>query len=126
MFPGDASQDLATRLSAWLLEAYARADVAALATDAAKDAAARAFAYWRAFDSVWLRMSSSPASVSLTDGGAGSVSTSYTASQMDAFRRLADGEWSAFVGTVAPPAAPSTASAYLGGGSGAVPTRYTF
>lgn len=84
MFPGDKAEALESRVQAYLTHGYEKA-TAAEVLDADRDDAARAWAYHRAFRSVFVRLSASPASVSLD----AQCSTSRTAQQIAEFGRLA-------------------------------------
>lgn len=93
MFPADDPAQLVARVQRYLDAAYTRSDVAALSSP---DEAAEHYAYARAFEAVYLRMSAEPSSVSMSDGGSGAVSTSYTQSQIATFKNMADAEWALF------------------------------
>lgn len=95
MFPADDPVQLTERVARWLTVAYARSDVAVLSAPTI-DEAAEHYAYARAFEAVHLRMSAEPSSVSMSDGGSGAVSTSYTQAQLATFKNMADAEWAAF------------------------------
>jgi hypothetical protein len=86
MFPDDSSTALVTRMQAYLDEGYRRAQSVDDVSD--KDDAARHWAYHRAFEAVFLRLASSPSSVTVQGDG----SASYTASQIDHFRNLSQDE----------------------------------
>lgn len=69
-FPDDDATALADRLDTYLTAAYADPRVVALTTDAEQDAAARQWAYYRAFEAVADRVFGEAASIELSDQGA--------------------------------------------------------
>ena len=84
-FPSDDGVALEARLTAYIAEG---AEKASAADDV--DAAATAFAYARAYEAVYLRLSGSPASVGIV----GHMNRQYTQEQVRAFRAKA-AEWRA-------------------------------
>lgn len=81
-FPGDDAAALQARLETYIAEGVeASADVAAESTDTAT----KAYAYWRAYQTVYLRLSGSPASV----GVVGHLNRQYTQGQLSAFSERA-------------------------------------
>lgn len=82
-FPADDEAALEARLTAYIAEG---ADLSAEADD--PDAATTAFAYWRSYEAVYLRLSGSPASVGIV----GHMNRQYTQEQLRAFRTKA-AEW---------------------------------
>lgn len=97
-FPKEDEAALDARLSAYI-EAATAALPAGLAAETA-DAGVTAYAYYRAFRAVWLRLSAAPSSMSFNDQG----SRSFTASQIDNFRAASESyleAWNAILGTVA-------------------------
>lgn len=91
-FPADDEAAFEERLGAYIAEG---AEASAEAEDT--DAATRAFAYWRAYEAVYLRLSGSPASVGIV----GHLNRQYTQAQVQAFRDKAAQWRSVFDGYVA-------------------------
>lgn len=85
LFPEWDDACLASAVQAWITEAYDRPDVAGLG-ETRQDAAARAWAYHRAFDAAAVSMAANPATHSQTDAG----SSGYSKDQRDAIRERAD------------------------------------
>ena len=83
-FPG--STTVSSDVTAWLTAAYANAVIAALPTDAEKDRAARAWAYYRAAETILLDMSADPATNEMPDQG----SKQWLISQIEKFEALRD------------------------------------
>lgn len=124
-FPG--STTVAADITAWLTDAYANAIVAALTTQAARDVAARAYAYYRAFETILLDMSADPSSVEMPDQG----SKSWLLSQIEKFEAIRDENKAVWEDIITPPAeavaefqefpptmAMTTSVRYRGGGAG--------
>lgn len=85
LFPALLPADLTTFLAAKLTEGYARANAAVPALSPADlDGAAIAWAYSRAYQAIWQRLSGSPAVV----GVSGEAQRTYLASQIQTFRDL--------------------------------------
>lgn len=85
-FPGESDTAVETRLQAWITEGYSRA--AAISDDSDKDEAATHFAYYKAYMSVFRRLSAQPTSFQAADAGG----HSYTQEQIRNFKTLADTE----------------------------------
>lgn len=85
MFPDETTVVFDARLQKYIDEAVAKAAVAGLPTQAAKDAATKQWAYHRAFEAQFIRLSSTPASVTLNDQGA----ASFLQQQIQNFKDLA-------------------------------------
>ena len=76
MFPADASADLTARVAAYLARGYAAVGATGLVlTDDITDQAATQYAYALAFTAVAARLSSQPASSSLTGLGIETISS---------------------------------------------------
>lgn len=86
MFPGDSPTALADRVQAYITAGTDKATADGVAAGDL-DAAARAWAYYRAFRAVFVRLSASPSSVSLANQGG----SSRTTSQISEFAALAEG-----------------------------------
>jgi hypothetical protein len=84
-FPTDDAAALSLRLQAYLDDGYSR--TAAIDTAALQDDAARSWAYYRAYDAIYLLMSRAHATKSI----AGEASASHLASQIEAFKNKRDG-----------------------------------
>lgn len=69
MFPQDTSDELNGRLDGYLTEAYRLSQVTALTTEQLRDEAAKAWAYHRSYNAIYLRLSAAPNSVNLDDEG---------------------------------------------------------
>jgi len=96
MFPSDTTAALQDRLTGWLTEAYAKPEVVAITDDAVKNDAARAWVYYRAFDSVANRMMLTASKVSLTDQG----SQEFTNQQLAYFVSLRNSAFEDFSGMI--------------------------
>jgi hypothetical protein len=107
LFPEDETdQVFEDRLQSYLNSAYALLTQAAIADLALRDKGAIAYAYYRAYDAIYRRLSITPISVSLTDQGA----RTYSRDQIATFRNLALdwlAEWEEIVPNLTPP--PATA-----------------
>lgn len=91
MFPTDSQAQLEVRLEGWLAEAYAKAEVVALAV-ADRNDAAESWAYFRTFDSITNRMMNTAIRVDLRDQGA----REYHSSQLSYFSKLRDEAYANF------------------------------
>lgn len=85
-FPDLSSTDLAGRLDEYLEQGYDKGIEDGVAAENS-DGAARNYAYYRAFDSVYLSLISNPLSSTTTEGG----SASYALEQAERFRLMAAG-----------------------------------
>ena len=112
LFPDDASDaEFEGRLQSYLNTAYGKLDAAAVTGDVTRDNAAEAYAYFRAYDHIYRRLSATPMQVTLTDQG----SRTYSRDQIAAFRNLAADylmEWQQTVpdltpANAIPPSAPA-------------------
>jgi hypothetical protein len=90
LFPGDDMNALTARVNAYFAAAASDKRVAAIvgADSANADAAAEAYALWRAYRAVVQRMNSEPITVRLNDGDKGSHG--YSVSQIAAMQALVD------------------------------------
>lgn len=94
LFPGESSSDLETRLGGYLDEGYAKADDAGVTLEADKDELATAWAYYRAYRAVYVRMLNAPSSVEMSEQG----SKAHLWSQIEAMGKLADNALSTYRG----------------------------
>jgi len=85
MFPEESSVALDQRLQKYIDEGLAKAVADGLSGPAEQDAATKAWAYHRAFDAVFIRLSSNPSSVTLNDQGG----SSFLVTQIQNFKDLA-------------------------------------
>lgn len=83
-FPEQTPAEVQADLTGYLAAAYADARVAALGTEALQNDAARAYANWRAAESLWLLTAANPASDTVNDQGA----KSWTDSQRETWAVL--------------------------------------
>lgn len=114
-FPGEDDTTLEERLQAYINEGALL--VTSLATSAEQDAATTLWAYYRAFEAVYMRLMATPSSVSIADEG----STSFSSQQIAMFGTTAQQFRTAFdaalvIDSALEPAIPS----------GAVTNRYRF
>jgi hypothetical protein len=82
-FPSDDPAALDARLNAYIADGEAQA-AAAQVPEVNTDAAVEAWAYYRAYKAIWLRLSEAPSSLSMIDQG----SRSRTDQQREAFHQL--------------------------------------
>lgn len=95
------AQEFADNLDAWLAIAVAEMTLASVPLDA-YDRGQRAYAYYRAYDAVYTRLSSQPTSSSLTDAG---VSESYSTQRDLVWKEKAQRSllaWEAILGLATP------------------------
>ena len=85
MFAEENDAAFDARLQTYIDEAVAKQEVIDLATQAEKDSATKSWAYYRAFDAQFIRMSSTPSSVNLNDQGG----HAYLVTQIENFKDLA-------------------------------------
>jgi C4-type Zn-finger protein len=86
LFPGEDSAVLQVRLQGYLDQAYTQLDALTFPDTTDLDQAASAYAYYRAYKAVHLRMSASAATASIE----GEASRSFLASQIATFAELRD------------------------------------
>lgn len=84
LFPSDTTSTLATRLDTYLSEGYTKA--ASVSDADARDAAAKHWAYARAYRNVYVRLSGSSSQINV--GGA--LERTFTSAQVTNFLTLAD------------------------------------
>ena len=111
MFPGASSTDLAKRLQSYLDEGAKKAESITNA-DAAIQAATREeaavhWAYYRAYEAIFLRMNASPSSWSVQGDG----TASFTATQIANFENLMRTEFDAYLELIPATAGGETADA---------------
>jgi len=93
LFPGEDAAQLGLRLQGYLDDAYAKLDSLTTLPDSVDvDEAARSYAYYRAYNAVFLNMSRQAATASIE----GEASRSFLASQIATFERLRDDNLSAW------------------------------
>jgi len=86
-FPGEAPATVDARLQEYIDEGEEEAgDIADYESEDVYDAAVTLWAYYRAFEAVYLRLISTPASITIDDEG----STRFSSEQIAAFGRKAD------------------------------------
>ncbi len=86
LFPGEASNVVEVRIQKYLDEAYNDPRVVIQLDAGRKDNLARNYALWRAFDAVYLRMTSQPIALAITDKG----SHGFSNEQIRNMKQLAD------------------------------------
>lgn len=91
LFPGESSTAISARLQGYLDEGYTKAGEEAVAS-ADQDAAAKAWAYHRAYRAIYVRLTSNPSTISLNDQG----SSSFLVTQIENMKQLADGALAVF------------------------------
>lgn len=93
LFPNLSAADLESMLQGFLNAGYEQADaIDAPQTQARKDSAAMAWAYYMGYRVIWQRLSSMPAQTSLD----GQASQQYLESQIATFKTLSDEQLMAF------------------------------
>lgn len=105
LFPEEDSNVLEARLTQYLANAYADERVAAQQDDVRKNGLARNWALNLVYTAVYTRLSSEPATLTVTEkGGHG-----YSTEQIRNIKSLADKYWNDFLGLlVIPPALPAS------------------
>lgn len=102
-FPGETGGTLDARLAAYIAEGESEAgDVGDWDSQAEYDAAVTSWAYYRAFEAVYLRLIATPSTVSITEEG----STQFTQQQINAFKDQSDNYRTAFDAAIADPDEP--------------------
>jgi hypothetical protein len=86
LFPGESSGQLDSRLQGYLDDGYAKAGAAGVTDPDDQDEIAKAWAYYRAYNAVYIRMLNNPSTVTMERQG--SASTLW--SQIEAMGKLAD------------------------------------
>ncbi|HEY7234904.1 MAG TPA: hypothetical protein VH539_12190 [Gemmatimonadaceae bacterium] len=109
-FPSDDDATLEARLQAYIDDGEAQAANAAV-PDEGTDQAVEAWAYYRAYKAIWLRLSEAPSSLSFTDQG----SRSRTDQQREAFHQLWQNYLAIYNG-LTPAPAPQQATTRAPGG----------
>jgi hypothetical protein len=87
LWPGDTESDVISRLSAYITDGYTQA--ASITDSAQRDAAVKAWAYYRAYSGLYVQLAAASSSVTLNDQLTVSSSTS---AQLDAIAGLR-AEW---------------------------------
>lgn len=83
LFPDKTAIQREDDLQVWIDKAVAIAEAAGVTDQDAIDRGAKAYAYYRAYKSVYQRLSATAASVNVQDAG---ISSSMTQGQIDSFR----------------------------------------
>lgn len=91
LFPGESSTAISARLQGYLDEGYVKA-AAENVLAAKQDAAAKAWAYHRAYRAIYVRLTANPSSISLNDQG----SSSFLVTQIENMKQLADSALAVF------------------------------
>lgn len=118
LFPGESSGKLDERLQGYIDEGAAKAAAASVIGEDASDLA-KAWAYYRAYHAVYVRMLNDPSSVEMA--GQGSKSSLW--SQIEAMGKLADAAKATYEDLL-PEVAPSSVVGMQGTDS--VPTQFTY
>lgn len=118
LFPGESSGDLDTRLQGYIDEGEAKATAAGVDVADLEDAV-KAWAYYRAYYTVYVRMLNAPSSVEMQGQG----SKAHLWSQIEAMGKLADTALAGYRDLL-PPAALNATMTFPP--SGAVPNDYAF
>lgn len=122
LFPQfDDADDLDTFFETLLADGYERADdadVTGADQQDKRDRIAIAFAYYRAYDAIWQRMSSTPATAHIE----GEASRTFLASQIATFETLKNDWFVAYEGLL--PIAVTSSNARIKNTSGSLPITY--
>ena len=116
LWPGEASATTTARLDAYLTEAET---VAADVPAETKDAAVKAWCYFRAYESVYQRLLARPSSGDLADQG----SYAFSSAQLGGMKEQMEYWQGVFTGYIPPEDAPAGPSQPV---SGAAPIRFTW
>lgn len=97
LFPGEASNVLEARIIGWLNEAYGDPRVAMQTEEARRDSLAEAWTLHRSFQQVYIRMTTQPVSLTVTEKGG----HAYSSEQIRNIRQLSDKYLADFNGLLA-------------------------
>lgn len=118
LFPGESASQLEARIQGYIDEGAAKDAVVSL-TGTDLDDALKAWAYYRAYSAVYVRLLNNPSTVVVSEQG----QTSSLWSQIEGFSKLAD-QWLAYYRQALPASVESTPQTLPP--SGGVPNEFTF